>query len=193
MSIKKNIVRNTRSQIIKTARKLFSQYTYLGASMDDIAKKLRITKAALYHYFSGKEEIYNEVLNDAFDSLKKSLLAAYNENNSIKRLHKVIINYLDFGLKEKNLINFFTFKLSLTNLRVKKKIIEIKKQIINLVKPVVEEVMNEKLKEKKVSAEIVTIMLISMMNGLILEYSTLNKQLNTKKISEQIITVLFRV
>jgi len=55
-----NVIHNTKQQIIKTARKLFSKYTYLGVSMSDIARKLHITKAALYYHFTGKAEIYKK-------------------------------------------------------------------------------------------------------------------------------------
>ena len=99
-----NVIHNTKKQIIKTARKLFSKYTYLGVSMSDIAKKLHITKAALYYHFTGKAEIYKKVLDDAFDGFSLSIAEADREKTGSRKLYKLIKNYLDFGLKEKNLI-----------------------------------------------------------------------------------------
>ena len=63
----KNIVQDTKTHIIKVARQLFSEYSYLGVSMSDIAKNLNMTKAALYYHFSGKSEIYKKVLDGVFD------------------------------------------------------------------------------------------------------------------------------
>ena len=50
----KHNLNNAKKNIIKAARGLFSEYSYLGVSMNDIAKKLSVTKAALYYNFTSK-------------------------------------------------------------------------------------------------------------------------------------------
>ena len=45
------ISEGSKKYITDTARRLFSEFSYLGVSMNDIAKKLNITKAALYYHF----------------------------------------------------------------------------------------------------------------------------------------------
>ena len=55
------VIQDTKKYITDTARRLFSEFSYLGVSMNDIAKKLNITKAALYYHFTGKAEIYRKV------------------------------------------------------------------------------------------------------------------------------------
>ena len=67
--------------------------------MNDIAKKLNITKAALYYHFTGKTEIYKNVLNEVFSNLSLTINAAFNEKTVDKKLRKLIKNYLDFGFK----------------------------------------------------------------------------------------------
>jgi len=186
-----NVIHNTRQQIIKTARKLFSKYTYLGVSMSDIARKLHITKAALYYHFTGKAEIYKKVLDDAFNGFSLSIAEAAKEKTRSRKLYKLIKNYLDFGLKEGNLIDALVLKLSPSDPQIRKQIIQIKEQIVNLIQPIVEEAFaNSKLKNK-IDIEMVTLLLISTMNGLLLEYSMLKQKIDTEKISKQIITVLF--
>ena len=45
--------KNTKEKILEEALKLFAQSGYMGTSMNDIASKLGVTKAALYkHYIS---------------------------------------------------------------------------------------------------------------------------------------------
>lgn len=43
------------------ALELFAQNGYLGTSMNDIAKRLEITKGALYKHYSGKQEILDSI------------------------------------------------------------------------------------------------------------------------------------
>ena len=48
---------DTKRRILETALELFAQSGYLGTSMSDIAKRLGITKAALYKHYTCKQEI----------------------------------------------------------------------------------------------------------------------------------------
>ncbi|MDO4554262.1 MAG: helix-turn-helix domain-containing protein [Lachnospiraceae bacterium] len=49
----------TKERILQEALKLFAQNGYMATSMSDIAKKLDITKAALYKHYVSKQEIFD--------------------------------------------------------------------------------------------------------------------------------------
>jgi len=186
-----DVIQNTKRYIIDTARRLFSEYSYLGVSMNDVAKKLNITKAALYYHFTGKAEIYEKVLDNVFNDLNLSIAQASNEAMIDKKLHKLIKNYLDFGFKEKNLIKALMLKLSPADDQITKRITQLRERVAKLIQPIIEEVFASKKLPKKVDAGLLTSLLTSMMDGLLLEYSFLNKKINSAKISDQIIAVLF--
>jgi len=186
-----DVIQDTKRYITDTARRLFSEFSYLGVSMNDIAKKLNITKAALYYHFTGKAEIYGKVLDDVFDGLSLSITEASNETTIDKKLHKLIKNYLDFGFKEKNLVKALMLKLSPANNPMTKHIAQLRERVVHLIQPIIEEVFASKKLPKKVDVGFLTSLLTSMMDGLLLEYSFLNKKINSAKISDQIIAVLF--
>ena len=186
-----DVIQDTKRYITDTARRLFSEFSYLGVSMNDIAKKLNITKAALYYHFTGKAEIYEKVLDNVFNDLSLSIAQASNEATIDKKLHKLIKNYLDFGFKEKNLIKALMLKLSPADDQITKRITQLRERVVNLIQPVIEEVFASKKLPKKVDVGFLTSLLTSMMDGLLLEYSFLNKKINSAKISDQIIAVLF--
>lgn len=186
-----DIMQGTKKHIIETARRLFSEYSYLGVSMSDIAKKLNITKAALYYHFTGKTEIYKNVLDEVFSNLSLAIDAAFNEKTVDEKLHKLIKNYLEFGLKEKNLIKALLLKLSPANPQIKKYIIQLRDQTADLIQPLIKELIGRKKIRQKIDSRLVTSMLTSMMDGLLLEYSFLKKRINSEKVSSQIIAMLF--
>ena len=186
-----DIIQGTKKHIIKTARKLFSEYSYLGVSMNDIAKKLDITKAALYYHFAGKAEIYTKVLDEVFNNLTLSIVEAFDKKTTDKKLHKLIKNYLDFGFKEKNLIKALAFKLSPSDSQIKRYIIQLREQTADLIQPLIEEMIVNKKLTHKMDSELATSLLTGMMDGLLLEYSFLNKKVDSKKVSDQIIAMLF--
>jgi AcrR family transcriptional regulator len=47
-----------REAVLRTAVRLFLERGFWRTSLSDVAEQLNITKPALYHYFSNKEEIY---------------------------------------------------------------------------------------------------------------------------------------
>ena len=186
-----NIIQNTKKDIVDVARWLFSEYSYLGVSMADIAKKINITKAALYYHFTGKAEIYKKVLDEVFDDLNLSITEALNETTINKKLHKFIKGYLNFGFKEKNLIKALVLKLSPADPQIRKYITQLRKRIIGLIQPVIEEVSVNKKTTQEADSRLLASLLISMMDGLILKCSFLNKKINSEKTTKQIIATLF--
>lgn len=56
------MARNTKERIMETALELFAEKGYLGTSMNDIAKQLGFTKAALYKHYASKQEILDRIV-----------------------------------------------------------------------------------------------------------------------------------
>lgn len=54
--------KNTKERILEEALKLFAQSGYMGTSMNDIAAKLGVTKAALYKHYISKQEILDNIV-----------------------------------------------------------------------------------------------------------------------------------
>src|SRR5438132_9911449 len=54
--------RRTQEQILAAALKEFSAMGFSGARVDVIARRARINKRMLYHYFGDKEGLFREVL-----------------------------------------------------------------------------------------------------------------------------------
>jgi len=53
---------DTKERILETALELFAQNGYLGTSMNDIARQLGFTKAALYKHYTSKQEILDRIV-----------------------------------------------------------------------------------------------------------------------------------
>ena len=53
---------DTKERIMGTALELFAEKGYLGTSMNDIAKQLGFTKAALYKHYTSKQEILDRIV-----------------------------------------------------------------------------------------------------------------------------------
>lgn len=54
---------------------LFTKRGYAATSLDEVAKRARVTKGALYHHFSGKQALFEA----AFDSVESTVMTKLTE------------------------------------------------------------------------------------------------------------------
>lgn len=64
---------DTRDRFLAAALRLFAEKGFYGASMDQIAKELGLTKQALIHHFGSKEKLYGAVLAQISEHLLSAL------------------------------------------------------------------------------------------------------------------------
>lgn len=69
--------KNTKERILEEALKLFAQSGYMGASMNDIATNLGVTKAALYKYYKSKQEILDSIV-EKMNQMDKERVKKYD-------------------------------------------------------------------------------------------------------------------
>jgi AcrR family transcriptional regulator len=59
---KKEHAQNTKALALSAANAMLHEHGYLGVSMEEVAKSINVTKAALYHHFpQGKEQLVLEI------------------------------------------------------------------------------------------------------------------------------------
>jgi AcrR family transcriptional regulator len=55
--------RDTCSELLEASLELFAERGYFGTSLRDIARAVGIRESAVYHYFSSKEALFEEILH----------------------------------------------------------------------------------------------------------------------------------
>ena len=74
-----------KNRILEAANRVFAEKGYHEATMDDIAKRLGVSKGAIYLYFSGKEDLFEAMCKTAPQAFKEILLSSFgNEANPIQ-------------------------------------------------------------------------------------------------------------
>jgi AcrR family transcriptional regulator len=72
---KKQVVWEFRqSEIIAAARKVFAEKGYIAATVDEIAARASLAKGTIYLYFESKEHIYNAVMTNDLETLRRLTL-----------------------------------------------------------------------------------------------------------------------
>lgn len=77
--------RDSRSEFISAAKRLFAQRGFYGTSIASIATELGFTKQALLHHFGTKEKLYGEVLAQISDRLAEEVHQALSADPDPRR------------------------------------------------------------------------------------------------------------
>jgi AcrR family transcriptional regulator len=69
----------TVEDLLTAARELFAADGYAATSLDAVCDRAGVTKGALYHHFSGKQQLFSAVYAREQDHLNARITAAYAE------------------------------------------------------------------------------------------------------------------
>lgn len=69
-----------REQLINCALQLFAQQGFANISLNAIAKKAGVTPAMLHYYFSSRESLVEQLLEERFLPLRNDIATAFAEN-----------------------------------------------------------------------------------------------------------------
>jgi AcrR family transcriptional regulator len=85
-----------RLEISRAAATLIKQRGFNGSSMETLARKLRIRKATLYHYFSSKQELLYETLVEAVGGALARVEKIVNSDlSSREKLRLFLVDHID--------------------------------------------------------------------------------------------------
>lgn len=90
----------TRKRIIETCRQLFYQSGYNKVTMEEVAKKLGMSKKTLYRHFDSKETIMKEISQAFSDELGAGVEDIVSDPD------------LEYPVKLRRMLNFVALKLS---------------------------------------------------------------------------------
>jgi len=181
---------STKNKILNIAEELFTKYSYVSVSMNDIAKLVKITKAALYYHFKSKEDLFSGILNSSFNEFIFDINKVLIKKNSIeKKFHDLILTYVEFSLQKKNLGKLIMQKMSKNNKDITKLLINLKNKVADCIEPLAKELLKHKKLSKNIDSRFFAFSVLGSLNSVI-SNEIESKKLSPKKIADQM-TYLF--
>ncbi|HZD12823.1 MAG TPA: TetR/AcrR family transcriptional regulator, partial [Candidatus Binatus sp.] len=69
-----------RNRIVSIASQVFTEKGYRQSTMEDVAKKMGVSKGALYLYFASKEELFEAICRSEPNHLRDILYSSFNQD-----------------------------------------------------------------------------------------------------------------
>lgn len=84
----------TRRALLDSAATLFAERGYAGTSLDEVVAAAKVTKGALYHHYSGKQAVFEAVLEQVeADAVEKIAARVHEERDP---WHKALVGVQSF-------------------------------------------------------------------------------------------------
>lgn len=96
---------NSKEKILNTAIKLFAQKGFDGTSIREICKSANINICMISYYFGGKQELYQEIINNLVESQKTYMesfldvsedFSNKSKKELIEKLQTVLDKFIDY-------------------------------------------------------------------------------------------------
>jgi len=86
----------SEQEILKAAREVFRRKGFSGAKMDEIATEAGINKALLHYYFRSKQNLFDQVFEEAVATLFPKLIATLQSDLPLDmKIYRIVDYYMN--------------------------------------------------------------------------------------------------
>lgn len=85
-----------RAQLIGVARKVFAKHGYEATSVEEIAKRAKVSKPIVYEHFGGKEGIYAVIVDREMEYVVRRIVEAISSGSPRERVEHASLAFLNY-------------------------------------------------------------------------------------------------
>ncbi|MFW6388329.1 MAG: TetR/AcrR family transcriptional regulator [Desulfohalobiaceae bacterium] len=137
----------TAQEVLNEAHELFYEKGYERASMREIAERVGISKAAMYHHFANKEEILYKICLQAGEMINENMNRAISRNRRTEmplkeQLTNILFKYTFSYIKNKNFNKILLYDIESLPFDKKRRILDMEKANVHQLKTYLQEQMD---------------------------------------------------
>jgi AcrR family transcriptional regulator len=85
-----------RAQLIEVGRSVFAKHGYEGTSVEEIAKRAKVSKPIVYEHFGGKEGLYAVIVDREMDYVERRISEAISSGSPRERVERASLAFLRY-------------------------------------------------------------------------------------------------
>lgn len=155
-------------EICRIAARVFYEKGYDGASMQDIARAVNLTKAGLYHHVGSKDRLLFEIVNYGMDILDENVLQKVKDiEDPREKLRQTIAGHIDLIVRARDHeITVILHENRSLKGALRKKINARKREYIHYLEDLIDKVQQQAGGKRLVSPRLAAFALLGMVNWL---------------------------
>ncbi len=106
MKLSEKKLKKKKEEIILSAVKIVNEKGYQGATMEEIAAELLMTKGSLYYYFKNKEDLIFQCHAMVLEQATLELESIFNKKiSNEQKLKRMIASHIQYAIEKKETFN----------------------------------------------------------------------------------------
>ena len=85
-----------RAQLIDTGRSAFAEQGYEATSVEQIAKRAKVSKPIIYEHFGGKEGLYAVIVDREMSYVERRIIEAISSGSPRERVERASLAFLNY-------------------------------------------------------------------------------------------------
>jgi len=85
-----------RAQLIEVGRGVFARHGYEGTSVEEIAKRAKVSKPIIYEHFGGKEGLYAVIVDREMEYVERRIAEAISSGSPRERVERASLAFLSY-------------------------------------------------------------------------------------------------
>ncbi|WLR51444.1 TetR/AcrR family transcriptional regulator [Bacillus tianshenii] len=174
--------KDKREKVIEAAKKSFSMFGYKATTIEQIAKIAGVGKGTIYTYFSNKEELLQEILDNLMEEMRESASKAIDpERDFGKNLHHAIYSILIYRKEHGLLLKLAEEVKEIGTQAAVDALQAIEDSIITFIKSQLNQAI-EKGKIRDCNSELTAFAMIKMYVALVLDWEKKHEPLSNEQV-----------
>ncbi len=178
-------------EICLTAAQIFFTKGYNATSLNDIASALNITKAALYYYVEGKQDLLYRIIKLGLDSVKEEVLdPAHEISDAEERLRFIIYNHARLSAGENHAVIIISHEVDALSFQQKQEVLNRRREYFEFIRNTLIE-LGEQGRLKDIDLTTATFTILGMIIWLARWFSPSGK-MSLEKVCEDVCEMALR-
>ena len=190
------MVETTKRKILEAAAKCFSEGGYAKTTMDKIAEEAGVSKGALYWHFKSKEELFVELKQRSIAKVRKQFEKLFAQKKPFNvKLREAIGLYLSSLVPENREVARLNAEFLAEAPKIPKLNDMLKDQyemFRSLIASTIGEAIEKGELRRDIDPEIVSMILLAMLDGLELHWAILELDFDWEKVKENLLDILMK-
>jgi len=85
-----------RAQLVEVGRSVFAKHGYEGTSVEEIAKRAKVSKPIIYEHFGGKEGLYAVIVDREMEYVERRITEAISSGSPRERVERASLAFLSY-------------------------------------------------------------------------------------------------
>ncbi|WP_313893313.1 TetR/AcrR family transcriptional regulator [Psychrobacillus sp.] len=139
MKLSEKKILKKKEEILLSAITIVNRKGYDGATMEEIAAELLMTKGSLYYYFKNKGDLMYQCHNLVLSQATKELEVNLNEEGTAEEiLRKMVVTHINYAIEEKETFNLIIEPRQMFNEEQIEPVLKLRKHYSSLFDNVIE-------------------------------------------------------